>query len=674
MHTTLSVRASPPARVATLLAALVAGLSACHRDDPVTGADLAPPDSVVASAPYLDLVTTPRFDVQVKALGSIEPNSAIQIVATVTALVASDRVQIRITVPELEAARLSSWGTGFRVPVRVGIAPITEQETRLAPRQSTQAVATLTIPQPGYYRVVVTAEALGEIYRYVDGRTLVTGAVREMWLWVAPGTGRLMDEFNPRMFPAGVVPEPGPFRTTLARTAEPSAPGVPAAPPAPDAHLWQAVYWNVDAEPDQYEPIVGSQWNAYWYNSGGQQVTSRSGVTDAEGEFTVPCPMPNTTHYNFMIELRDTHVDVIDGTSWNNNNASQTSCGNTNPMVTIVSSMHGRVFTNLTGPANAAPARFGRARGLISVFLDPNPTDSNSFYQAGFFERIVIRSTPNLDHVWGPFGIFTSAHEYGHAYQYVAIDEWGDNNCTNNKHFFTETENLSCAFVEGFADFFAMWLAGDRLTTQPFSGDNGLENNFDELGRPTNPPPPGLPQADGMRVEAAVAAFLYDMVDGDNEPDSPSNTAGPPESFDPLTVPGTWIADMIHYCRLNASIVHLDGPDQLVYCFEQDPGAVWVGRTFSPAWRGYSTVTFEQPLTMYDRWQIRRLWKCNFYGANCTAPEPPPPVPPPPPPVPPPPPPCETPPCMDQSAPVRPGSQPAKPGVQGRRTTQRLRS
>src|SRR5439155_22381962 len=93
-----------------------------------------------------------------------------------------------------------------------------------------------------------------------------------------------------------------------------------------------------------------------------------------------------------------------------------------------------------------------------------------------------------------------------------------------------------------------MWLEGDRLVTDPFGADCGLEHNLDSCpsGGRTNPPP----NEDGVRVEAAVAAFLYDLVDGDNEPDDPMNAAGPSEAFDGATYPASWLADVIGSCKV----------------------------------------------------------------------------------------------------------------------------
>jgi hypothetical protein len=215
--------------------------------------------------------------------------------------------------------------------------------------------------------------------------------------------------------------------------------------------------------------------------------------------------------------------------------------------------------------------------------------------------------------VFGEDGFFVSVHEHGHAYHYKSLEPWGSYSCTGNQHSWTETENLSCAFVEGFADFYSMWLSGDRLTTQPYGGDHGLENNVDGGGNVTNPPVGG----DGVRVEAAVAAFLYDLVDGVNEPDAANNSPGGEESFDTATFPASWLADVLVHCRLNGTVSRLDGPDQSVYCLENSTSAHSASLSFSTAWRSYSSLSFDQSIIWpagYSSSLVRTLWKYNMYG------------------------------------------------------------
>lgn len=158
-----------------------------------------------------------------------------------------------------------------------------------------------------------------------------------------------------------------------------------------------------------------------------------------------------------------------------------------------------------------------------------------------------------------------------------------------------------------------MWVAGREFVTSPYSGDWGLEHNTAN-GYPTNPPNPG---EDGMRVESAFASFLYDLVDLPDDWDSATNGSDG-DYDDSVGVPGSWVADVIQYCRLDGAPLNMNGPDQLVYCMEGHTGAFAVAQSiYTPThWRSYSTVTFEQTLSSQNEAEIRRNWKYNMYGVN----------------------------------------------------------
>lgn len=211
-------------------------------------------------------------------------------------------------------------------------------------------------------------------------------------------------------------------------------------------------------------------------------------------------------------------------------------------------------------------------------------------------------------------GVFVTLHEYGHGYHWMAVEPPGDNACEGD-HFWQQDNTRPCAFVEGLADFLAMFTLGSRLVVSPHGGDYGLENNLDEFGAPTNPPT----GEDGMRVESAVAAFLYDMADNGSEPDASNNGTGSAESFDTQATSAGWILDIIQFCRLGLAgggeVTQLDGPDQLVYCLEKSPSARTEGLTYSNQWRQYSLIWFYPtvPATQ-DSTKTRNLWKYNFCG------------------------------------------------------------
>lgn len=259
-------------------------------------------------------------------------------------------------------------------------------------------------------------------------------------------------------------------------------------------------------------------------------------------------------------------------------------------------------------------SKMGRSRGRVYAEVSDSDPSFGIYYchvaeAEGCPGADVI--VTNYQRVFGEDGLFVSLHEYGHAFHHYAVEPWGSYSCTGSAHYWNETENLSCAFVEGFADWLGMWVGGDRLGTAPYGGDYGLENNYDGIV-PTNPPAGG----DGVRVEAAVAAFLYDLVDGDSEPDSPSNTAGPAEWFDTAEYPASWILDVIQYCRPAGTVLNLDGFDLLIPCLEGGTTntAYAESQRWSGAWRPFNTIVWERGLAAYDGATIRRLWKYNLYG------------------------------------------------------------
>lgn len=242
-------------------------------------------------------------------------------------------------------------------------------------------------------------------------------------------------------------------------------------------------------------------------------------------------------------------------------------------------------------------ARFGRSR--------PRP-----YYEVSevggptHYDQVADLIRIGEDRVYTEDGLFVAVHEYAHAFHWVAIEPPRAYSCTENEHFFTEVENASCAFVEGFADFVALWVLGGVFQGSPFGGDDGLEANL-YLGNPAN-------NLDGRRVEATVAAFLYDLADGAGELDSPSNTADGDD--DAIQIPASWIADVIEFCQLSFQYFSLAGADELVYCMEKSGDARLEALSLGFTWPIRVVSGWDQTVTTYDQSIIRDLWKLNFYG------------------------------------------------------------
>ena len=264
----------------------------------------------------------------------------------------------------------------------------------------------------------------------------------------------------------------------------------------------------------------------------------------------------------------------------------------------VINDYAAHVFSILRESIPRAVSMFGRSRSVTQVYVNNQDTTGGINYNTG---DDIIRT--NLTRVFTQDGHFVTNHEYGHAFQYKAIENWTGYACTNNQHSISVPNQLSCAFVEGFADFFSGWVGGPTLTvgwTNGYLTDNALEVN------------PWLALGDGSRIEGPVASFFYDLVDGANEPDGPNNTPDGDESFDTATFPGSYVSDLLSTCGF-PFVTKLSGIDQFIYCAERSLEAYSLGTS----WRSYGS--FSESATEPPGWSkdlVRLLWRYNLYNVG----------------------------------------------------------
>ena len=142
-----------------------------------------------------------------------------------------------------------------------------------------------------------------------------------------------------------------------------------------------------------------------------------------------------------------------------------------------------------------------------------------------------------------PYSIY---HEYGHhvmnkAYGYIPADGRNADQCKIHKP--ETTELPACAWVEGFAEFFAHWVDNRAImvhqvgNTYDFENRIGLESHnavFD----------------DGPHVEGNIASMMWDLVDGTGEngnDDIPSSTSDFWDAFASETSPTFHIGDVLEF-------------------------------------------------------------------------------------------------------------------------------
>ncbi len=106
-------------------------------------------------------------------------------------------------------------------------------------------------------------------------------------------------------------------------------------------------------------------------------------------------------------------------------------------------------------------------------------------------------------------------HEYGHHVQQKVYEKQGTYLPPCSKHTFVSTTSDSCAWAEGWAWFFALWILDSSQILTGFSFDPiNFEKNKYLFGKSTEK---SFPSEDMKTSEGSVAATLWDIYDTTNE-------------------------------------------------------------------------------------------------------------------------------------------------------------
>jgi hypothetical protein len=571
-----------------LLAALaaVAWINACSEDQ----TRLAPSDvnpGEVESNAKLDkpkpekFPFTHRFEPSISAVGPFRPGVPIQIRSSVKAnRNASTGTYTLMSLDNESAALLEGRPPKPRV--------LTRAVGGMARGGRKDLASSITFKQPGYYRVRVYAEGSGDQARTSPDTTVIDTRARELWMLVDSAGGRLTNGFDSTAI-AGRSPAFGSYVAFR----PPASLRAPAALAGPYNYSGTVSYLLQNGQP---VPLVDAQVTA----GCGQQTqfglvfTNTNFQTGPGGSFAYTCPADKPyTRTNINMINTYAYVGGRDG-QFAGAGFSGANGGVFNGLL-VANDGAGWVHDNLKVVVPRAFAKFSRSRARVTVYVSETDPGYGGVYFASP-DRIEL----GPDHLYTQYGIFTVAHEYGHAFHWKAIEAPYSSTCNPEEHEIHLLNTAACAFKEGFADFFAVWVAGPELISGWLS-DYGIEIN------------PWTAYGDGSRIEGPAAAFMYDLVDGASEPDSPSNTSNGDEWFDTASYPGSFIVDIIRSCSLVAvsSRYALDGMDQFVYCAERGVSAKPLGASW---WRSYSGVSNAPAPPGWDAALIRRLWRYNFYN------------------------------------------------------------
>jgi hypothetical protein len=593
-----------------------------------------------SAAPSTTFNTEARFTLAIDATGSFKPGHPVHLTLRGVTNFATGDAEIRLVLPEVSAARASSW-TDVVLPIGRESAPELTLRRGFEAGEQFVARTTVTIPVPGYYQVIASA------VQHSDDRATdiphIVGDVsgRTAWLWIDENGGRITDEFDPTLFADSIRHERGPrsrrnhppktrgdiYRPTCTLIPEDggtgvivlsTCPGSGGYPPVgdPNATAQVAVVYNQlggssqNPLPDaRIDWVVRSTTTSATLNTG-------TGYTDATGKTgLIDCKGPtSTTRLDVTVRTENSRVQMNSESGGTIAAVRSEPCGGT--LLVDANRYMSQIFINLV-------AAYEGHRRVFFLSPDPIRARINSF-QTGYYQAAKeVRFRPVDDEVFGAHGNFVPAHEHGHLWQDQKLYRSSASNgltryYTNACPRIHPPDNkttLACAWAEGFADWYAV------IVRQGSVGrwETDLQQNFWYLNCRQGVYISGTTVQctdDGSIVQGAVHAFLWDVTDplaGDNETH---------DQFAGITP--TWLTETIRDCeyqRQNSSDWRAyTGIDHLISCLEQRwPYEVRIGgqgRTFfstrSATDRAFKSTYWATQAFFSDT--FRRMWLVNLYS------------------------------------------------------------
>jgi hypothetical protein len=574
---------------AAVLAALAAFAAGCDIDSVGPGID-GPPEEGPSRDDTGIAPATRRIGLDVRATGAFRPGAPIVVSSTARGVKSARGVDWELIVLDEE-------GDNAEVR-RVGrsVAQFRGDLSRGAQRQLT---ATLTFPRAGYYRVLSIARGEGPAneVRTAGDSAIIDLSSETLYLYVDEQGGRITNGFDPAVESPGRSPQFGAFGPFVSR--QPAAQSA-ARVSASAARVYDTrtfVYYdeNIRGNRAVNNGEITIECLDYSFNV----IRTYPTRTGTDGTFVINCETP---YYNGIARLRNIYADVY-GRDRQDVSAFFGEYDGAGQIVSAPNHYAGHVFHLLTRYVPIAEQRFGHRRAAMTVYVADDTTYAINYNQT----QDIIRQ--NRTRVFGEDGTFVTIHEYGHAFQWRAIEAPASYYCSpTGEHRWTVAYTLSCGWVEGFASFFATWVAGDALRNTYYS-DHTVETQINP-GTSTR----YWQYGSGVLIEPAVAGFFYDLVDGTASPDGPANETGTDD--DAATYPADFLATVMRTCTLTSgttTISALDGIDQFIYCLEGNTTAYSLGYA---NWRSYGSVnrgTTTLP-TGYSTTTVRAIWRRNLYG------------------------------------------------------------
>ncbi|MFN8669422.1 MAG: hypothetical protein U0164_19705 [Gemmatimonadaceae bacterium] len=543
------------------------------------------------------------YRLQIAAVGTFQPGRPLNVSVALSSVIPTDA--------ELHLVALD-------VPEDSTHARTIVKRVQATSPLTAESAASVTFAAPGYYRVSATVSLRSSVPDSLHRHEVATSVTETLWILIEAGGGRLTAGFEPRVLSGkrALFGAYGPFQVdSRARQRSRRRERVRTAS-ASITVFGTFKYFDYSTEPvyvNAYAPVKGGRINASCIGRSSSTVIAPDvdypvvSYVGSNGTWSVQCPTGVAYEWDYVdgnIYPDGQYADVR-----NHNNVSVASSffgyDNDNLEIHAASNPQGFVLSVLEEYAPQAATRFGRSRGKVVVRVHDTDTTYTARYEycCDYIRTHKGRTSDVLGYV-------TTLHEYGHAFHYVAIEPWASYEISGTTHDWFEIEQISGAFVEGFAEFFAALIGENFLVTGNLGADYNVETQVYSGVMPDS--------VSGWRIEGAVAGMLYDLVDSPSSPNSISNTADGVDD-ESANYASTSIADIMASCSLNGGS-RINGLDQFIYCAEkslapQDLLHPTYAKYFFKLRRDsvyYSTISYASHAL--NAGTVRAVWLKNLFG------------------------------------------------------------
>jgi len=327
----------------------------------------------------------------------------------------------------------------------------------------------IAFDHPGYYRIV--ARAHGHLQATAPSpRGLVSSVtVATLWVFISENGGGVSEVYDGSIAQgrAMMYGAYGPFvspsaTTPPARTRKGGPSGEDTAPPSTSLNGFVAYY---DGGTSSYTgtpgQISGTCYGRSEYSDEYDLITPVVfGVGDS-GLSTIVCP-DGYEYFSGDFSLTGTYANAY-GPAGGAAGASFSSYLGTSVEVHVINNTAAGAFKKVEHYAAIAASRFSRSRNKIDLRISDVLADSATHPWRNVYGSGTEYIDGSPKGAWLEVGYFNVVHEYGHAFHRGALGaSFGYDACPRG-HYPDSSTNLQCAYVEGFADFFAAWIAGDQL-------------------------------------------------------------------------------------------------------------------------------------------------------------------------------------------------------------------